>query len=1080
MPSTTGVVLQSSCSRNASISSLENHSSEVSEDGERDENRSIRSEVEVGLRAHSSELLQVLLDIFFSMQYEALKVWWTRGRSGDQGDGRIDGQGGQVGGQGSEVNDGVNGVPGFSTIITQQLQNLLSTIVAQVGDQGRGQGNGRNQNGDVVNDNIRGDVSRGCTYKEFLACNPKEYDGKGGAIVYTRWIEKMESEDFKTLTREEFCPSNEMQKLETELWNHAMVGVGHAAYTDRFHELARLVPHLVTPEGKRIESLVGPVVTLSDAYQRALAFEKQSRRVRSSTSLAITGGGSSSSNVASYFVPNHVIPEEWENDGVSNDDYKEPLVFDDDQYEEEVMIRDVGLNLMVRRYCLTPQAVGDDWLKHNFFQSTCTILGKVCIFMVDPGSCDNLIAEVAVRKLGLKTENRLNYYKLQWLKKGTEVIVSKRVLVTFSMGTTYKDSVWCDMVPMDTYHLLLGRPWEYDRNTTHNGRTNTYSFLFGGVKITLMPNKPKELVNKHTGTLLTLSQFEDELEMGDEVHRVVHDNLDRGNSKYKQDADQHLLPYHGDSSDDDLVVNSRANFVYLRGNDAGPSPGSADSKLGMRRTPWKPTNLDSICYLDYFTTSVGIRAEVLVKMPPKRNRPLTEAYEQEFKQRVMARMEERLDQFVDQLADRMNDMMNPRRRRDHNSRGSEGEEEDNRRWESRMRVNIPEFNGDTLYPEGFIDCLVAVEEVFEFKEVPENKRVSLITTKLRGGGSSSSNVVSHFVPNQAKPGGGSGLKCFNCGETHDGMANDDYKEVPVFYDDLYEEEVMTGDVGVNLMVRRFCLTPQAVGDDCYDNLIAEEAVQKLGLKTKNRPKHYKLQWLKKGTRFEDELEMGDEVHRAVHDNLVRGNSKYKQDADQVDFEVGDFMWAVLTKDHFLVGEYNKLSTKKIGSLEIIEKIDSDAYCLKLPSHIRCSDVFNVKHLLPYHNDSSDDDLVVKSRANFVYPRGNDAGPSVEEHAILFIEAQDRVKKSLFQSGITWAQRLRFRPRTSRFEARNEENAYSCESTDSICYLEYFTTSVGIRAEVPVKMPPRRNRPLTEAYEQEFEQRVMARMEERLD
>ncbi|GJY85650.1 hypothetical protein Tco_0499676 [Tanacetum coccineum] len=55
---------------------------------------------------------------------------------------------------------------------------------AQVGDQGRGRGNGRNQNGDVVNDNIRGDVSRGCTYKEFLACNPKEYDGKGGASQF--------------------------------------------------------------------------------------------------------------------------------------------------------------------------------------------------------------------------------------------------------------------------------------------------------------------------------------------------------------------------------------------------------------------------------------------------------------------------------------------------------------------------------------------------------------------------------------------------------------------------------------------------------------------------------------------------------------------------------------------------------------------------------------------------------------------------------------------------------------------------------------------------------------------------------
>ncbi|GKA09524.1 reverse transcriptase domain-containing protein, partial [Tanacetum coccineum] len=69
-------------------------------------------------------------------------------------------------------------------------------------------------------------------------------------------VEEKGVEDFKTLTREEFCPSNEMQKLETELWNHAMVGAGHAAYTDRFHELARLVPHLVTPEGKKIERYV--------------------------------------------------------------------------------------------------------------------------------------------------------------------------------------------------------------------------------------------------------------------------------------------------------------------------------------------------------------------------------------------------------------------------------------------------------------------------------------------------------------------------------------------------------------------------------------------------------------------------------------------------------------------------------------------------------------------------------------------------------------------------------------------------------------------------------------------------------
>ncbi|GJV41639.1 putative reverse transcriptase domain-containing protein [Tanacetum coccineum] len=107
--------------------------------------------------------------------------------------------------------------------------------------------------------------------------------------------------------------------------------------------------------------------------------------------------------------------------------------------------------------------------------------------------------------------------------------------------------------------------------------------------------------------------------------------------------------------------------------------------------------------------------------------------------------------------------------------------------------------------------------------------------------------------------------------------------------------------------------------------------------------------------------------------------------DVIHFEAGEFVWDVLTKDHFPVVEYNKLSAKKIGPLEIVEKINSNAYHLKLPSHIRCSDVFNVKHLFPYHGDSSDDDLVVNLRENFVYPGGNDAGLRIKERAILFLE-----------------------------------------------------------------------------------------------
>ena len=61
----------------------------------------------------------------------------------------------------------------------------------------------------------------------------------------------------------------------------------------------------------------------------------------------------------------------------------------------------------------------------------------------------------------------------------------------------------------------------------------------------------------------------------------------------------------------------------------------------------------------------------------------------------------------------------------------------------------------------------------------------------------------------------------------------------------------------------------------------------------------------------------------MHDNLVPAATKYKSSADKkhhhVEFEVGDYVWAILTKDRFSVGDYNKFSEKKIGHMEIVEK-----------------------------------------------------------------------------------------------------------------------------------------------------------------
>eukprot|EP00268_Persea_americana_P005654 TRINITY_DN11911_c0_g1_i4.p1 TRINITY_DN11911_c0_g1~~TRINITY_DN11911_c0_g1_i4.p1 ORF type:complete len:330 (-),score=59.07 TRINITY_DN11911_c0_g1_i4:1731-2720(-) len=129
----------------------------------------------------------------------------------------------------------------------------------------------------------------------------------------------------------------------------------------------------------------------------------------------------------------------------------------------------------------------------------------------------------------------------------------------------------------------------------------------------------------------------------------------------------------------------------------------------------------------------------------------------------------------------------------------------------------------------------------------------------------------------------------------------------------------------------------------------------------------------KAAEFVDGLQA---IHKKVHDNLVQAATKYKMLADKkcchVEFEVGDFVWAVLTKDRFSMGDYNKLSAKKIGPIEIIEKINPNAYRLKLQTHVQTADVFNVKHLIPYFGDSSDDDAIGNSRANFLHPGENDA------------------------------------------------------------------------------------------------------------
>ncbi|XP_057530723.1 uncharacterized protein LOC130809106 [Amaranthus tricolor] len=122
-------------------------------------------------------------------------------------------------------------------------------------------------------------------------------------------------------------------------------------------------------------------------------------------------------------------------------------------------------NLLIRRNLHTVPQIGN----------------KLCDLSIDGGSESNCVSKELVKTLGLTTRPHPRPYKLRWLDDSTGNAVSKQCLVSFSIGT-YHDQVLCDVLAMDACHVFLGRPWQHDRKTIHNGFTNVYSLRHEGRK----------------------------------------------------------------------------------------------------------------------------------------------------------------------------------------------------------------------------------------------------------------------------------------------------------------------------------------------------------------------------------------------------------------------------------------------------------------------------------------------------------------------------------------------------------------------------------------------------------------------
>ncbi|XP_048605811.1 uncharacterized protein LOC125583220 [Brassica napus] len=159
-----------------------------------------------------------------------------------------------------------------------------------------------------------------------------------------------------------------------------------------------------------------------------------------------------------------------------------------EQQDTEILHADTVTALMLRRVCLAPRVPDDNPQRHNLFHSKCRIDGKVCKFIIDSGSSENVIAEEVVTKLHLPTELHPCPYKLAWLDTNTDLLITRRALISFSVGDVYKDQV----------------------QILHDGFKNTYSFRFQNRNFTLQHSAPKLQISKAAPVLiLQRKQFEE-------------------------------------------------------------------------------------------------------------------------------------------------------------------------------------------------------------------------------------------------------------------------------------------------------------------------------------------------------------------------------------------------------------------------------------------------------------------------------------------------------------------------------------------------------------------------------------------
>ncbi|KAK1602009.1 hypothetical protein QYE76_027114 [Lolium multiflorum] len=211
---------------------------------------------------------------------------------------------------------------------------------------------------------------------------------------------------------------------------------------------------------------------------------------------------------------------------------------DDLEDQEQVLcVHDASPSLVVTKV-LTTHALPNEDQRCNIFQTRAGINGKSIKVIIDGGSCHNLASTELCTKLNLPLRKHPHPYHVQWLSDNGNVKIQHTVTISFKIGA-YEDTVDCDVVPMTVCHMLLGRPWQYDKKANHDGYTNAYSFKVHDKTYILRPMTPSQVIADNAKALARAKEATITSELRGE--RVIHQKESERHKPYVSEMKSVLL-----------------------------------------------------------------------------------------------------------------------------------------------------------------------------------------------------------------------------------------------------------------------------------------------------------------------------------------------------------------------------------------------------------------------------------------------------------------------------------------------------------------------------------------------------------